>query len=223
MTYHFSGADDAAVPVGFPVKGLTPQTARMLTWNGFYVGGHLGYGEARFDGTYNGFGVDNKSAGLLGGMHVGQNWQTNTFVYGWEADLSAAGGRWEKSTIGYPAGDDNGVLTSVALLASLRGRLGIAFDRTLLYVTGGLAYTQARGIGHSSTLFHSQTVLNFNSFGGVVGLGAEWKQRQNFSWRLEGLYYMFNQSRTGLTSGGAVVNLRLKDVLTVRLGATIHF
>jgi opacity protein-like surface antigen len=61
---------------------------------------------------------DNK---LLAGTHFGYNWQTGSTVYGFEADAAF------KDNI-----DD--------YLASLRGRIGIASHRVLLYATAGVAF-----------------------------------------------------------------------------------
>jgi opacity protein-like surface antigen len=61
---------------------------------------------------------DNK---LLAGTHFGYNWQTGSTVYGFEADAAF------KDNI-----DD--------YLASLRGRIGLASNRVLLYATAGVAF-----------------------------------------------------------------------------------
>jgi outer membrane immunogenic protein len=227
-THHF-GAGDAPVPVGLPVKAVAPQTARMLGWSGSYVGGHVGYGKADFGGTITvggaTFGIPNEPKGIVGGMHVGQNWQTNTFVYGWEADLSGTG--WDQHVSqSFGGGNTDGVETNVKALASLRGRLGMTFDRTLLYLTGGLAYVRANAMTHSSSPPASAFRTTLKKFGGVAGLGVEWKQSPNFSWRLEGLYYAFSGGKSGvLTTGAGVrqVNFKLDDAWVVRFGLTHHF
>src|SRR5206468_450841 len=80
--------------------------------------------------------------------------------------------------------------TKVDLLASLRGRLGLAFDHWLVYATGGVAYTQAKflGISPGGTLSPGK----FKKWGSVWGGGVEWKATTNFSVRVEGLRYIFN-------------------------------
>jgi outer membrane immunogenic protein len=208
----------ADMPVRHAVKAPDPALA-IFDWSGFYVGGHLGYGRART--SLSGDQTASLSpSGVVGGMHIGQNWQANTFVFGWEADLSATG--WSKRAAGIDGGT-RAFSSNVNLLASLRGRVGLAFDRSLLYVTGGLAYSHGKGIVDSTDI-PREFVASFNRFGGVLGLGAEWKQTQNFSWRLEGLYYYFNKSRSGIVGSPAqAVTINLKDAWVVRIGATHHF
>lgn len=199
-------------------------------WNGVYVGGHVGWGEATFKGTW--FGntatTDFKQhpSGFLGGAQVGQNWCLNTFVYGWEADVSFM--NWKKTLLHNisDAAPFDSLTNKLSLLSSLRARLGITTDpRTLLYVTGGLAYARAK-----ATMFDVDAAgtgsATFNTFGGVVGLGAEWAQTNNWSWRLEGLYYIFDAKKTlGPLPGGAgdFVTDKLKDAFVIRLGLNYKF
>ena len=232
MSYHFDGSGWGKGPViaaaAMPLKGgPAPAPVQYANWTGFYIGGHLGWGRGSFDGIVRegdgDFPVNDKPSGLVGGMHAGQNWQVNTFVFGWEADLSAAG---IDRTIfrGDCGGDEACSYTSVRWLASLRGRLGLAFDRTLLYVTGGLGYTRGTMLASfSSTAFGA---TKYHDWNWVAGLGAEWKQYPNFSWRVEGLWYGFDKSVRFGNHDSPPTNtatMRLKDALVVRLGATYHF
>ena len=78
-------------------------------WRGLYGGVHLG--NADTDG-------DN---GVVGGVQLGYNWQTQRIVYGVEGDFSLSGAN------------------SIDWLASLRGRVGYLIQpRILLYGTAGL-------------------------------------------------------------------------------------
>ena len=217
------GVAAVAITAVIGANDVAAQPAGLFNWSGFYVGGHLGGGQARFDATIIGPGVttfnaDNKPSGIVGGAHVGQNWQMNTFVYGWEADISATD--WQKSALG--AANSQRLVTDVKLLASLRARLGMSFDRTLFYATGGLAYIRSK-----FSVFTPSNAVNgkFNKFGGVAGLGVEWKQTQHLSWRLEGLWYIFDSSKNGLVNHDSThtANIKLKDALVGRLGATLHF
>jgi opacity protein-like surface antigen len=63
---------------------------------------------------------------VLGGLHLGYNWQHNNVVFGVEGDISLTGGL-----------DD--------YLASLRARFGLATNDTLFYITGGLALRDGGG------------------------------------------------------------------------------
>jgi outer membrane immunogenic protein len=234
-TYHFGGSAGAEAPVaGRPVV-KAPVPPAVFSWSGFYIGGHLGYGQSRFrgwDGSSVAFNTRQKPQGIVGGMHAGQNWQLNTFVYGWEADVSATG--WTKDAAALAVhGSETfaSFVNKVALLASLRARLGISSpdNRSLFYVTGGLAYAHANyKASHCSTTDAACapfTTLQrkFNSLGAVVGLGAEWKQTQNFSWRVEGLYYIFNDKKDFPITPETTNNIKFRDAWVARVGATYHF
>ena len=199
-------------------------------WNGVYVGGHVGYGDPSFKGTW--FGdtttqdFKQHPSGLLGGAQVGQNWCSNTFVYGWEADASFM--NWKKTSLfsddGPGGGPGDSLTNKLSLLSSLRARLGITPDpRTLLYVTGGLGYARAK-----ATMFNNTgpvTVSStFNTFGGVVGLGAEWAQTNNWSWRLEGLYYIFDAKKTlGPGVGNDFATDKFQNAAVIRISLNYKF
>src|ERR1043165_8079042 len=75
-----------------PVKAPRLAPPALYNWGGFYVGGHVGWGRTKFNGTW--FGDSGTTdfagngSGVVGGALVGYNWQVNTFVYGLEADVS---------------------------------------------------------------------------------------------------------------------------------------
>ncbi len=97
-----SKAADLGGKVPLPVP--EPIAIAPAAWDGVYLGGHLG---AAVDG-------DND---VLGGVHLGHNWQNGNLVYGAEGDISFGG-----DTVG-----------------TIRGRLGFGNRSLLLYGTAGLA------------------------------------------------------------------------------------
>ena len=123
-------ASAADLPRAMPYKA--PAYVTSYNWTGFYVGTHAGYGWASSDGF-------DARGGFIGGQ-VGYNWQPmgSPWVFGVEVD-SAWADIGRSSTFFVPAG-----LLSVSSNAnyqgSLRGRVGYAFDRTMIYATGGLGW-----------------------------------------------------------------------------------
>jgi opacity protein-like surface antigen len=225
ITTAISGVGWAAdAPVRMPVKSPA-FVAPPPIWSGWYVGGHLGLGRSGFSAIPHSDEVTNdgvarpKPSGIIGGMHIGQNWQTNTFVYGWEADVSAAG---LNKTSTFSTNPSRTFHADVDLLASLRGRLGMTLDPTMLfYLTGGLAYTRASFLQISPD--GTRQSGKINKFGWVAGLGAEWKQTPNLSWRLEGLWYRFNKTVNIPATFDGPGKATFKDALVVRVGATYHY
>lgn len=86
---------------------------------------------------------------MIGGGHVGYNWQTSNWVFGVEVSGSGAeieGGSTLLNTSGNPAkglGDDLFDSKIRALFLAIV-RLGYAWDRSLLYVKGGYAGAQVK-------------------------------------------------------------------------------
>ena len=102
--------------------------------------------------------------GFIGGGQIGYNYQfgglgASSVVAGLEADAMYTD---INRTIIVPGPTSPAVLNSfhsqLNYLGTVRGRLGLAFDRTLVYATGGLAYGDVR-----------TSVTFFNGPGGAAG------------------------------------------------------
>lgn len=191
-TAHAADLAEEPVPVAEP----------PFSWTGFYVGVHAGatFGDndaqIRINGEpyfVNGSDApfDLSAAGFEGGAQVGYNWQMDAFVFGVEADFGGMGASDETGGAGNPQ-YWNGLGTDYDWLATVRGRIGYAWDRVLVYGTGGLAVSQFSDTYH----FRETTVPdNFTdrswsetATGWTIGGGVEYAVTNNISLRLEGLY-----------------------------------
>jgi outer membrane immunogenic protein len=173
--------------------GPAPVYAPVQTWTGFYLGVNGGYGWTS-DDDY----VYSPSGGFGGGQ-IGYNWQGafglgNPWVLGIEADFQGSG---ISDSVG-------GVEASVNYFGTARGRLGYAVDRTLLYVTGGLAYGEVEVGGYSDT----QT-------GYVIGGGLEYKL--NPAWSLKGEYQFIS-----LDTDDSERSSDRNEFHTLRVGLNYH-
>jgi outer membrane immunogenic protein len=84
--------------------------APPTNWSGFYLGGHIGWGDSSFG--------DNGSAdGILGGLQAGYNYQINQLVFGVEGEIS-----WTDMGRNAAFGVVNS--TDIDFIATLTGRLG---------------------------------------------------------------------------------------------------
>jgi outer membrane immunogenic protein len=165
-------------------------------------------------------------AGFGVGLHAGYNWQMSQWVFGVEGDVTAT--PWENSGTAYasPSGKKtHEVSARLGALASIRGRLGVAFDRTLVYATGGAAFAQS----HYENVQTSKVARTFGGrkfdTGAVAGGGVEYKYNSNLSLRLEGLYYFFDNDQTWVVKADKSVTLTrtLNDIGVVRLGASWQY
>jgi outer membrane immunogenic protein len=137
-----------------PMYTKAPVPAPVFSWTGFYVGANIGGGWAQVtdSGTaaIPGVGTVSTSAssttsGVIGGGQIGYNWQAGSFVFGVEADIDGSG---EKSTntglcltAGCVANGASGTATDkVEDFGTARGRIGLAFDRWMIYATGGASW-----------------------------------------------------------------------------------
>jgi outer membrane immunogenic protein len=215
------GGTSLAADLPLKAARAAPPPPIPMTWTGWYIGGHLGFGEAEFrtvadlsDLTRGD--IKNSPGGIVGGMQAGYNWQFNSFVFGVEGDVSAVG--WAKHTRFGTTG--RSIHNSVNVLASLRGRLGFAFGPAMLYGTGGVAYTQAKYVGRSpgSTVAADTSI---RKWGTVFGGGIEWRALQHLSLRGEALWYRFNTSRNFGTDH--IWLNKYEDAWVARFGANYHF
>ena len=184
-----------------PVKAapLVP----IYNWSGFYIGGHAGYGWAgQRDVAISplpqpGFGTlpfnaNLNAKGFLGGAQFGWNWQSGRLVYGVEADLSGTGINDNQRTLTLPVGAQVTVEEKLKWLGTMRGRIGTTVtDRTLVYVTGGLAvgnYNLASTYAFIPDVAYPSS-RNVTKVGWTLGGGAEFALAGNWTAKAEYLYF----------------------------------
>jgi len=165
-----------------------PEMAPSFTWTGFYIGGNVGYGWSKGSGAIT-FGPNSgpysgNGDGVLGGLQAGYNWQMDALVFGVETDIQASGGR---GPVTGQAGPTTYAGTAkTPWFGTIRGRIGYAFDRTMLYATGGAVYGKAKLDGVSSTLGPFSSSTTYWSW--VLGGGVEHAIWDRWSTKLEYLY-----------------------------------
>jgi outer membrane immunogenic protein len=93
---------------------------------------------------------------------------------------------------------------SNGLFGTARGRLGVAFDRVLVYGTGGLAYTSGHYLfTYTDGLFPAAgTSTTADKIGYVVGGGVEYALNNNVSVKGEFLYTQYGK----VSTSGLIVN-----------------
>jgi outer membrane immunogenic protein len=202
------GADLTPPPVAAPAA---------YNWSGLYIGLNAGYAAAKVTETVTGGGSGsaNIPAGL-GGLQIGANWQISSVVLGFEGDF--AGNMATKSVT--VAGALSGT-AQIPWLATLRGRVGYAFDRYLLYVTAGGAATELKSavtVGAISSATTSSTAGAWTAGGGLEAAFTE-----NLSARIEYLYLDARNINVAQVGPPFVtVTGRLQDNL-VRAGMNYRF
>ena len=238
-----ANAADLPPPAVAPIY-IPPPT---FTWAGPYLGATVGFanGFHSYDdlaGAFLGYpGLSNdQSKGFAGGGTLGFNLQARSFVYGLEADFS---GLSNKSTYVDPNGAINpfypSETNSLKDLGTVRGRIGLAIDRSLFYFTAGLAFGEvANSVQYNSSKFPTFNTPSYNldstRFGWVVGSGLEYAISPNWTVKGEAIYAQLNTVTASWISPGsqvsqtfpanAVYNTRFNtSVAVIRAGLNYKF
>lgn len=231
-----------------PAKRAEPPA---FTWEGFHIGanfgaafptsesGRLQAGSGFATNAFDLYPPNRDRAGAVVGAQVGYDWQIGQWVYGVETDFnfldvrrSATGlfptpaSYWPGATSYGLTSDENG-----NYFASFRGRLGFAVDRTLFYVTGGVATGGWRGA--SNLIFFNPAPVGLfqapisqsSRMKYAVGAGVEYALYDQWSARLEYLY-LNQQLQTRVYDNGQSVQYGARqrsEAHVLRFGLNYRF
>lgn len=190
-------------------------TAPLFSWTGFYVGANIGYGWGTTNWTVPATGATTgnfNTKGWLGGVTLGYNFQGGNFVYGIEGDWALSENRGTDTATCGPAGCE----TRNLWFATVRGRLGYAFDRFLPYITGGLAVASIKMIPPFSD-GTKQT-----KFGWTLGAGLEYAFLGAWSAKIEYLYADLGKATCSAATCGLDTDVSWRSSF-VRAGVNYRF
>ncbi|MDZ4869160.1 MAG: outer membrane beta-barrel protein [Alphaproteobacteria bacterium] len=199
-TDRFRGAaQDVAVTAGVNYYFGGPRTMGTgalapANWAGFYAGvdGQFAYHHGTiWDRVYddNGGTYDVPSFGAGAGVHVGHDWQSDTFVYGVLADFTVYTNEEDDTSPTYRS-----VSSSLNWMGSVRGRAGVATGEALFYATGGIAYADADlAYEYLPAPDPDSFIFDSSRFGWTAGLGIEKALSDRSSIKFETLYTSFGE------------------------------
>jgi len=131
--------------------------------------------------------------GVIGGAHIGYNYEINQFVIGIEGTVDPTT-LTENVLISPPGSLPSGIGNTVngfvqsTIQGAIRARVGYAFDRVLVYATGGVAfgafktYFQSGGVDLDGvTTFYASDTHSPTWVGWTVGGGVEYAINNNYS------------------------------------------
>jgi high affinity Mn2+ porin len=236
----------AACALAGPTALAAEPPPPLFNWAGLYVGASLGAGVPLHGGervqagagfissAFDLYPMSNARAGVTAGAQAGYNWRSGPWVWGFETDFSLLDGRRAPNGVfvSSPVYADPPVfaltpLSSANFFATIRGRAGVAFDRALVYLTGGVAAGGARG---PSTL-----AINGATFAApwsqssrmkyAVGAGLEYAFADAWSARAEYLFLSQSLNTQIFDDGaGSTYYSRIRNENHIlRFGLNYHF
>lgn len=187
--------------------GLTPAIAGEMDWSGFYAGLHGGYlkSNARLKTSRGNLGGSMFTMGL----HGGYNWQSDNYIFGLEADINPLYFGKTKKRRGTISESD------FSPLATIRPRIGMAFDNALLYGTAGVSFGGGSVKGGGKEVSKLQT-------GWVIGAGSEYAFNNNWIMRAEYLFHGYGSSQKYKIKP-ATRSIKYKNSHEVRMGISYKF
>jgi outer membrane immunogenic protein len=188
-------AYSAAIAADLPGNRSSSMPMLASNWAGLYGGLHLGYGFGRSRSA--------DMSGFIGGGTLGLNLQSGSVVYGAELDLGY-------SNVDYRAFADT---FRQKWLGSARGRIGIAYERFLPFITAGVAFTNGtmKAGGAKESNAHA---------GFVVGVGGEMMVTEKVSATVQFLHYRFNSQTYNVLPTARNANIVTNEL---RVGINYHF
>jgi high affinity Mn2+ porin len=203
-------------------------------WNGWYLGGHLGYAWGRsewnaastagieppltgsFSVTQN-LNAWSANGSYFAGFQAGYNLALSSIVLGVEADVSFPSLMTGTSTIEAPRIGAAAYSERTFASGTVRGRIGYAFDGFLPYVTGGFAWAfgqrtweQLERIPESGTPDPDEAEERFLwRLGWALGAGIEFPFAPHWTAKAEYLFTDFGHHDTTFPAAAQQINANL--------------
>jgi len=191
-------------------------------WTGLYTGAFAGGAHSMW--TIDFFRNNNhghaelSSDGFALGAWVGYNWQMSRhLVLGVEGDLG-----WTNASQKNEVFDNDHTDSKISTFGSLRGRVGYAMDRVMLFATAGLAFAdisqniqKGRNAGEQ-VVWENQTPVGY-----VIGAGIEYAFDDRWLGRAEYLYS--NYGSTTLYNADGNRAEFANDMSLLRVGMSYRF
>jgi len=176
-------------------------------WQGWYLGGHVGYAHGKSSSTLSNAAPSSASSSvgsLYGGTLVGYSAQLcSRLVLGMEADVSFPNFLDDDDLVSSRPTSAGSVAERIDVLGRARGRLGYALDRWLLYGAGGLAWSLGRFTQSSGQPPTDDARFHFRP-GWTAGAGVEFVFAPRWTTRLEYVYDRLARAEATFAPGASI-------------------
>ncbi len=195
-----------------------PPPEPAINWTGVYGGVQLGgaFGTTNLSIPATGYNGSWGNNGVIGGGHIGYNYQLNSIVAGIEGSFDLLSVQGSQTNNLYFAPNIFSASSYHNYLASIDGRLGYAYKTLLFYAVGGYAFlanNSALTVNNIQVGGVSNTVNGYD-----VGGGVEYAITNQWSARAEYRYYNFQSN----TNNFATINKTFNNkVFTERVSTNV--
>ena len=216
-------------------------------WTGPYIGAHLGYlwgssdwsahgtgGGGPLTGSldfFKGFDFSKGTGSFFGGFEAGYNYMLpSRLVFGAEADVSFPNSIRGSQRFSSPAVDQESFTDTVEYSGTMRGRIGYALNKWLLYGTGGFVWSfdqfsraqlARTPLGETAIAGTTELAKRWRT-GWTLGAGVEFAFAPNWTARFEYLFTDFGASSITFPAGAQQFRSDLA-VHETRLGLNYKF
>jgi opacity protein-like surface antigen len=216
-----------------PAATSAEADAAPYDWTGVRVGGSFGAAKGRaiwaspFGRPVSGDAAD--LGGALADLRIGADRQIGDWVFGAEASLGWAnvvGSNTCFSSLDLGENTAFGCSSRVGALGTLTGRIGRAFDRSLLYVRGGLALEHRTDRLNDYAFTDDTAERDHTDLGWTIGAGIEHALTPDLSVGLEYRHFDFGRSSRMTTDSLAElagVNLAPDRLKLDTVGLTLRY
>ena len=215
-----------AADVNLPAYKAMPALP-VTDWTGLYAGAHVGgawsnMNVTNFDenGPLPPQTFKNNASGVFGGGTVGYNLQRGQFVFGLEGDFGAMS-LSSRTTQPAPLNSPIVAESHGGAYGDITGRFGVAFNQSLIYAKGGVAFFG--GDAKISDIPDKvSTTTQSNPTGWTVGGGIEYIIAPAWSVKAEYQFFDFGSGTNHMPDDGDRYRTDL-SVHTVKAGISYHF
>lgn len=198
--------------------------AAAFDWTGFYFGGHVGYGRGQADVSVQDPGPSGQRRSFgsaFAGVQAGYNYLLpSNILIGVETEITFPNYYTSDSEVWSGTTPRSILSEQLDYIATLRGRLGYAFDNVLVYGTGGLAVSSGHFLRTDPTTDDEESHPGLRT-GWAAGAGVEYGSSSHWTARLEYLYSHFATKDVAFSNGAQYASSF--DLHAVRFGLNRKF
>lgn len=211
---------NAADAIVYDEPAPTVDAAPAFSWTGAYIGGQIGYSWGRSELRD----LRLRPDGFLGGLYAGYNFDVgDSVILGIDGDATYNDLDKGYSVYDPNLGGDIGSKSKLRWSGAVRARAGVALDRWMPYVAGGVAFGNVKNsLGIEHDIISARASRSKTLTGWTVGAGVDYAATDDIIVRLEYRYTDYGHKNFGYSDLDYGVRNKFKTH-DIRLGVAYKF